>query len=94
MVTVVKDTKFDEFLEFPCAFTFKVLGVAHEDLVPQVIAALCSNMPVPMIMPQRSNHPVKAITIQYQWSVTVRDKDHIELLYTELGRLELVRYVM
>ena len=40
MAVEVKDTRFDEFLEFPCAFNFKVVGLAHDDLVPQVIATL------------------------------------------------------
>ena len=26
------DTRFDELLDFPCFQTFKVMGVAHEDL--------------------------------------------------------------
>lgn len=93
MVTVVKDTKFDEFLEFPCAFTFKVLGVAHDDLVPQVIAALQqhagANDYTPTVKPSSKGN-YHSVSV----SVIVRDKDHIELLYTELGRLELVRYVM
>jgi putative lipoic acid-binding regulatory protein len=93
MVTVVKDTKFDEFLEFPCAFTFKVLGVAHEDLVSQVIATLQqhagANDYAPSVKPSSKGN-YHSVSV----SVVVRDKDHIELLYTELGRLELVRYVM
>lgn len=93
MVTIVKDTNFDAYLEFPCAFTFKVVGVAHEDLVPTVVATLNlhagANDYSPSVKPSSKGN-YHSVSV----SVTVTSKDHIELLYTELGKLELVRYVM
>jgi len=32
------DTKFDELMDFPCAFPFKVVGEAHETLTDKVVA--------------------------------------------------------
>ena len=34
------DTRFDELLDFPTNQTFKVMGVAHEDLPEQVVSCL------------------------------------------------------
>ena len=93
MVTEVKNTTFDEFLEFPCSFNFKVVGVAHDDLVPQVIATLQKHADAndysPSIKPS-SKGTYHSVTVV----VTVTSKEHIELLYTELGKIELVRYVL
>lgn len=93
MVTEVKNTTFDEFLEFPCSFNFKIVGMAHDDLVPQVIATLQQHADAndysPLIKPS-SKGTYHSVTVV----VTVTSTAHIELLYTELGKLELVRYVM
>lgn len=93
MVTIVKDTSFDAYLEFPCLFTFKIVGVAHDDLVPTVIATLHqhagANDYAPAIKPSAKGN-YHSISVK----VTVTSKEHVELLYTELGKLELVRYVM
>ena len=93
MVTIVKDTSFDAYLEFPCLFTFKIVGVAHDDLVPTVIATLHqhagANDYAPAIKPSAKGK-YHSISVK----VTVTSKEHFELLYTELGKLELVRYVM
>lgn len=93
MAVEVKDTRFDEFLEFPCAFNFKVVGLAHDDLVPQVIATVQRHAEAsdysPSVKPS-SKGTYHSVTVV----VTVTSKAHIELLYTELGKLELVRYVM
>ena len=39
------NTKFDELLDFPCLFPFKVLGVADDALVEQVVAVLQQHAP-------------------------------------------------
>jgi len=93
MTTVVKDTRFDEFLEFPCAVNFKVLGLAVPELVDHIIAVLQQHAKAddynPLVKPSSKGN-YHSVTV----SVTVTDKGHMELLYTELGRLELVRYVI
>ena len=48
------NTKFDELLDFPCQFPFKVLGVADETLADQVVAVLQQHAPgdyLPSIKP-------------------------------------------
>lgn len=93
MTTEVKNTRFDEFLEFPCMFGFKVLGIADEALVDQVMAVIQqhtdANNYSPKVKPSSKGN-YHSVSI----SVTVTSKAHIERLYTELGKLELVRYVL
>ncbi|MDX3772920.1 DUF493 family protein YbeD [Chromatiaceae bacterium AAb-1] len=93
MVKEVKNTRFDEYLEFPCLFNFKVLGVAHDSLVDQVMAVIRQHAGAgdysPAVKPSTKGN-YHSVSVK----VTVIDKAHIELLYTELGKLELVRYVL
>lgn len=92
MVKPVKNTKFDEFLEFPCPFTFKIMGLANVDLLSQVLTVMQQHAPgdyAPKMKPS-SKGTYESITLV----ATVTSKEHIETLYTELGNLDDVRYVL
>jgi putative lipoic acid-binding regulatory protein len=86
------DTKFDELLDFPTNQTFKVMGVAHDDLPEQVISRLQEIVPgdySPTIKPStKGNYHSLSI------SVRVTSKEQMETIYTELSKLELVRVVL
>ncbi|WP_417617394.1 DUF493 family protein YbeD [Oceanisphaera sp.] len=86
------NTKFDEYLEFPCRFPFKILGLADERLPDMVVEVLQEHAPgdySPQVRPS-SKGTYHAVTVQ----VTVNSKEHIETLYQKLGELELVKYVL
>ncbi len=86
------DTRFDELLEFPTHQTFKVMGVAHEDLPDQVVACLQEHAPgdySPAVKPS-SKGTYHSISI----SVRVTSKEHMETIYEELAKIELVRVVL
>lgn len=86
------DTRFDELLEFPCNQTFKVMGVAGEQLPLDVIACLQKLAPGdynPTIKPSSKGN-YHSVSV----SVRVTSKEHMETVYTELGNLELVKVVL
>ena len=86
------DTRFDELLDFPTFQTFKVLGVAHEDLPLQVISCLQEHAPgdyTPSVKPSSKGN-YHSVSV----SVKVTSKEHMELIYTELAKIELVRVVL
>lgn len=86
------DTRFDELLDFPCFQTFKVMGVADESLPTVVIDVLQQHAPgdyAPTIKPS-SKGTYHSLSI----SVKVTSKEHMETIYTELTKLELVRVVL
>ncbi|GAA6183217.1 MULTISPECIES: DUF493 family protein YbeD [Alteromonadaceae] len=86
------DTKFDQLLDFPCLQTFKVMGVAHEQLPNDVISCLQNHAPgdySPTVKPS-SKGTYHSLSI----SVKVTSKEHMETIYTELSSLELVRVVL
>jgi hypothetical protein len=88
----VKDTKFDELLEFPCHQTFKIMGLAHDELSIRIIEVLQRIAPgdyVPKIKPSSKGN-YHAVSL----SVKVTSKEHMELVYNELGQIDIVRVVL
>lgn len=86
------NTKFDELLEFPCSFTFKVMGVADEKLLPNVVTVIQGIAPgdySPKVTPS-SKGTYHSLTIP----VIVNSKEQIEEIYSALNKLELVRYIL
>ncbi len=86
------NTKFDEYLEFPCEFSFKVMGLADDKLTDLVVAAVQKHAPgdySPTVKPSTKGN-YHAVSIR----VIVTSKEHIETLYTELGDIDIVRVVL
>ncbi|WP_437612322.1 DUF493 family protein YbeD [Erwinia sp. V71] len=85
-------TKLNELLEFPCSFPFKVMGLAHEDLVDRVVEVVQRHAPgdyTPEVKPSsKGNYHSVSITI------TATHIEQIETLYEELGKIETVRMVL
>ena len=86
------DTNFDQLLDFPCQQTYKIVGFAHERLPQDVISCLQIHAPgdyVPKVKPS-SKGTYHSISL----SITVTSKAHMETLYVELAKLELVKVVL
>ena len=86
------NTHFDELLEFPCVFAFKVMGVAGPELMSDVIAVIQKNAPgdySPTVKPS-SKGTYHSLSVP----VTVKSKEQIEVIYNELNKLESVRYIL
>jgi len=88
----MQKTKFDELVDFPCHFTFKVMGVAVDDLPEQIIAVLQQHAPgdySPTVKPSSKGN-YHSVSI----SVKVESQQHIETLYQSLADIDDVRYVL
>lgn len=85
-------TKLNELLEFPCSFTYKVMGIAEPQLVNQVVEVVQRHAPgdyTPQVKPSsKGNYHSVSITI------TATHIDQVETLYEELGNLDLVKMVL
>ncbi len=86
------DTRFDELLDFPCMQTFRVMGLAHPELPDQVLSCLQGLAPgdyAPTIKASsKGNYHSMSLAVK------VTSKDHMESIYTELAKIELVRVVL
>ena len=81
-----------DLLEFPCAFTFKVVGKADPALPDRVVGVVQKHikgdyMPVVKESGKGTYHSVSI-------TVTAEHIDHIETLYKELAEIEGVRMVL
>lgn len=86
------DTRFDELLEFPTFQTFKIMGVADDNLPDQVISRMQELAPgdyTPTIKPSSKGN-FHSLSLR----VRVTSKEHMEEIYTEISKLELVRVVL
>lgn len=85
-------TKLNELLEFPCSFTYKVMGHAKPELVGQVVEVIQRHAPgdyTPSVKPSsKGNYHSVSVTIN------ATHIEQVETLYKELGELELVRMVL
>ncbi len=85
-------TKFDELMEFPALFPFRVMGLASDKLADQVVEVVQQHAPgdyTTQIRPSR-NGTYYSVAIK----VTVTSKSHIETLYTSLAAIEGVKHVL
>ncbi len=85
-------TKLNELLEFPCTFTYKVMGSAQPELVGKVLEVVQRHAPgdySPQVKPSsKGNYHSVSITI------TATHIEQVETLYEELGSIDIVRMVL
>ena len=90
--TVMQQTKLNELLDFPCSFTYKVMGEAKPELVDKVVSVIQRHAPgdyTPSIKPSsKGNYHSVSITIN------ATHIDQIENLYKEFGQIDIVRMVL
>jgi len=88
------DTKFDEILDFPCDFGFRVMGLALEELpcIVNTVLEQHASGDFKQLPGIRTSSTGKYNSISY--TVRVQNKEQIELLYKELSELDIVRYVL
>ncbi|MBG6247478.1 MULTISPECIES: DUF493 family protein YbeD [Symbiopectobacterium] len=85
-------TKLNELLEFPCSFTYRVMGHAQPELVDRVVEVVQRHAPgdySPQVKPSsKGNYHSVSITI------TATHIEQVETLYEELGAIDIVRVVL
>ncbi len=86
------DTKFDEYLEFPCDFTYKIVATARETLPDEVVAVVQQHAPGDYAPIIRAS--TKGTYHSVSICVRVESKNHIETLYKSLACIEGVRRVL
>ncbi|MDA9556240.1 DUF493 family protein YbeD [Vibrio sp.] len=92
MLNINSDAKLKDLLEFPCKFTYKVMGYAKPELPEKVIAVIQKHAPgdyTPTIKPSaKGNYNSVSVTIQ------ATSIEQVETLYKELGEIDIVRMVL
>lgn len=86
------NTRFEELMEFPASFPFKVVGEADPLLADKVVAVVQKHVPGDYSPTSKvsSKGTYNSVTIR----VTVQNKDEIETLYKELAAITGVKRVL
>ncbi|MGY2572581.1 DUF493 family protein YbeD [Vibrio sp. C8] len=92
MLTINSDAKLKDLLEFPCSFTYKVMGHAKPELPELVLEVIQRHAPgdySPRVKPSAKGtyHSVSV-------TITATSIVQVETLYKELGDIEIVRMVL
>jgi putative lipoic acid-binding regulatory protein len=92
MMQIDSDKKLKDLLEFPCSFTYKVMGHAKPELPELVLEVIQRHAPgdyTPRIKPSaKGNYHSVSVTI------TATHIEQVETLYKELGEIDIVRMVL
>lgn len=85
-------TKLNELLEFPCSFTYKIMGEAKPELTEKVLAVIQKHIPGDYTaeIKESSKGTYHSLSI----TVYATHIDQIETLYKELGDIDIVRMVL
>lgn len=92
MLTINSDAKLKDLLEFPCTFTYKVMGYAKPELPEKVLEVIQRHAPgdySPTVKPSsKGNYHAVSVTIN------ATSIEQVETLYKELGDIDIVRMVL
>ena len=84
--------KLKDLLEFPCQFTYKVMGYAKPELPELVLAVIQKYAPgdySPNVKPSgKGTYSAVSVTI------TATSIEQVDSLYKELGDIDIVRMVL
>ncbi|MDD1792650.1 DUF493 family protein YbeD [Enterovibrio makurazakiensis] len=84
--------KLKDLLEFPCKFTYKVMGYAKPELTDLVLEVIQRHAPgdyTPSVKPSGKG-TYNAVSV----SITATSIEQVEILYKELGDIDIVRMVL
>ncbi len=81
-----------ELLEFPCQFTYKVMGYAKPELTDKVLSVISSHVPGPHTakLKESGKGTYHAVSV----TITATSIEQVETLYKELGEIDIVRMVL
>jgi len=92
MLNINSDAKLKDLLEFPCSFTYKVMGHAEPELTEKVLEVIQRHAPGdynPTLKPSaKGNYHSVSVNIN------ATSIEQVETLYKELGEIDIVRMVL
>lgn len=86
------NTSFDTLLEFPCLFTFKVMGVAEANFMEQVLEVIQKCAPGDYAPTKKTSSKGNYCALSIP--VTVTSKAQIETIYSKVSEIAAVRHIL
>ncbi|CUX96767.1 DUF493 family protein YbeD [Candidatus Doolittlea endobia] len=85
-------TTFNQLLEVPCLFTYKVIGIAQPELVDQVTEVVQRYAHDDYCLQVKSSNKGRYYSVSI--TITITHIEQIEILYEELPKIDIVRMVL
>lgn len=89
---MTEQAKLKDLLEFPCQLSYKVMGYAKPELPELILAVIQRHAPgdySPTVRPSgKGTYHAVSVTI------TATSIEQVEILYKELGEIDIVRMVL
>ncbi|HMI76905.1 MAG TPA: DUF493 family protein YbeD [Buchnera sp. (in: enterobacteria)] len=84
--------KLEKTLKFPCAFTYKIIGLAKPELIDKVIRVIQFYLPGDYIPQVKSSNKGNYLSVSI--TIFAQNFTQIQNLYYELSNINLVRMVL
>lgn len=92
LTDIQQDKKLKDLLEFPCSFTFKVVGTKRDSLVDDVVAEV--QKVVKGDYNPTAKESGKGTYLSVSITIQAENIEQVESLYTNLAKIDGVRMVL
>ncbi len=89
-----KEATFRDLLQFPCSFSFRVIGGDIDGMEEKIIGCLKEQFDRSPLAPVTRTLSRKGTYASYAVTVEARSEEDLKSMYSALGRLETVRCVL
>lgn len=92
MLNINSNAKLKDLLEFPCSFTYKVVGLAKPELTDKVVEVIQRHAPgnYSPSLKKSAKGNFHSVSI----NITAHSIEQVETLYKELSDIDIVRMVL
>lgn len=84
--------KLEKMLNFPCLFTYKIIGLAQPELIDQIIKVIQYKLPGDYIPHIKSSNKGNYLSVSI--TIYANNFEEIEYLYHKLSNINIVRMVL
>lgn len=84
--------KLEKMLQFPCLFTYKVIGLAQPELIDQIVKVIQCKLPGDYTPQIKSSNKGNYLSVSI--TIFASSFEQIESLYHELSNINIVRMVL
>jgi len=82
----------EEYLKFPCFFTYKVIGISKPELIDSVIKVVQLRIPGDYVPKIKSSSKGNYLSISIK--IFVKNYNQIENLYNDINKIDIVKMVL
>ncbi len=94
MTSVKRDPTFKELLEFPCKFSFRVIGNDSDHVQNQIVKVIEEEFELEILSEITRTLSQKGTYASFHVELMASSEEQLKALYAALGKIESVKYVL